>query len=168
MLAKAAAITLDKHPIMNAAYETNSVDGKQEPSIRYHADVNVAMAVAIDGGLITPVLAKANSEDLFSVSRRWKELVEKAKTKKLSPEEYSSGTVTISNLGMFGVDQFDAILPSGTGTILAIAASKPVVSTLPNGFLGVKKMMDVTVTCDHRIIYGAHAAEFLKDLAGKA
>jgi pyruvate dehydrogenase E2 component (dihydrolipoamide acetyltransferase) len=69
---------------------------------------------------------------------------------------------------MFGVSQFDAILPPGTGAIFAIAASKPVVSTLPNGFLGVKKMMGVTVTCDHRIIYGAHAAEFLKDLAGKS
>ena len=79
------------------------------------------------------------------------------------PEEYSTGT-TISNLGMFGVSQFDAILPSGTGSILAIGSSLPVVYQQPNGFFGVKKEMTVTITCDHRHIYGAHAAEFLKEL----
>jgi 2-oxoacid dehydrogenases acyltransferase (catalytic domain) len=76
------------------------------------------------------------------------------------------GTFTISNLGMFGVSQFDAILPPGTGSILAIAASTPKVVQLKNGHLGVQKSMTVTITCDHRHIYGADAAEFLKDLAG--
>ena len=85
MLAKAVAEVVNKHPIMNAAY----VEG----GIRYHKDVNVAMAVAIDGGLITPTIMKVNEMDLFSISRRWKELVEKAKQKKLSPAEYSSGIV---------------------------------------------------------------------------
>jgi pyruvate dehydrogenase E2 component (dihydrolipoamide acetyltransferase) len=88
-------------------------------------DVNVAMAVSIDGGLITPTIIKANELDLFSISRNWKELVDKAKNKKLQPAEYNSGTFCISNLGMFGVSQFDAILPPGTGSILAIAASTP-------------------------------------------
>ena len=77
------------------------------------------------------------------------------------------GTFTISNLGMFGVQQFDAILPPGTGSILAIAASLPKVVQLKNGYFGVQKSMVVTITCDHRHIYGADAAEFLKDLAGK-
>lgn len=76
------------------------------------------------------------------------------------------GTFAISNLGMFGVSQFDAILPPGMGSILAIAASSPKVVMLKNGHLGVQKSMIVTITCDHRHIYGADAAEFLKDLAG--
>lgn len=160
MLAKAVAEVLKKHPIINAAYSTEGGG-----AIKYNADVNVAMAVAIDGGLITPTIVKANEMDLFSIGRKWKELVGKAKEKKLSPAEYSSGTFTISNLGMFGVQQFDAILPPGTGSILAIAASTPKVVQLKNGHFGVKKSMTVTITCDHRHIYGADAAEFLKDLA---
>ena len=79
---------------------------------------------------------------------------------------YAIGTFTISNLGMFGVAQFDAILPPGTGSILAIAASTPKVVQLKTGHFGVQKSMTVTITCDHRHIYGADAAEFLKDLAG--
>ncbi len=78
-----------------------------------------------------------------------------------------SGTFTISNLGMFGVQQFDAILPPGTGSILAIAAALPRVVQQKNGHFGVQKSMTVTITCDHRHIYGADAAEFLKDLAGE-
>jgi len=157
MLAKAVAEVLKKHPIINAAY----VEG----GIKYNKDVNVAMAVAIDGGLITPTIIKAQELDLFSIGRAWKELVDKAKGKRLTPAEYSSGTFTISNLGMFGVAQFDAILPPGTGSILAIAASTPKVVQLKNGHFGVQKSMTVTITCDHRHIYGADAAEFLKDLA---
>lgn len=157
MLAKAVAETLKKHPIVNAAY----VEG----GIKFNKDVNVAMAVAIDGGLITPTIIKAQDLDLFSISRTWKDLVDRAKSKKLTPAEYSSGTFTISNLGMFGVAQFDAILPPGTGSILAIAASTPKVVQLKNGHFGVQNSMTVTITCDHRHIYGASAAEFLKDLA---
>ena len=85
----------------------------------------------------------------------------------LPPSLCSLGTFTISNLGMFGVAQFDAILPPGTGSILAIAASTPKVVQLKNGHFGVQKSMTVTITCDHRHIYGADAAEFLKDLAGE-
>lgn len=159
MLAKALGIVLAKHPLVNAAY----VNG----AVQYHTDVNVAMAVAIDGGLITPVIPQCNTQDLFVISRKWKELVEKAKGKKLTPAEYTTGTITISNLGMFGVNQFDAILPYGMGTILAISSSIPKVVPGMNGFFQVKKMMSVTITCDHRHIYGAHGAEFLRDLAGE-
>lgn len=157
MLAKACAEVLKKHPVVNAAY----VEG----GIKYNKDINVAMAVAIDGGLITPTIINAGEMDLFEIGRTWKDLVGKAKAKKLSPAEYTSGTFTISNLGMFGVSQFDAILPPGTGSILAIAASTPKVVQNANGFFGVKKSMTVTITCDHRHIYGADAAQFLKDLA---
>ena len=157
LLAKAVAETLKKHPIVNAEY----VDG----GIKYNKDINVAMAVAIDGGLITPTIIGAQDQDLFSMSRAWKELVVKAKEGKLSPPEYSSGTFYISNLGMFGVAQFDAILPAGVGSILSIAASTPKVIQAKDGTMSVKKSMIVTITCDHRHIYGADAAEFLKDLA---
>ena len=194
LLARAVAEVLKKHQIVNAAY----VEG----GIKYNKDINVAMAVAIDGGLMTPTITKCQDKDLFLMSREWKELVEKAKAKKLTPAEYSSGTFTISNLGMLGVSEFGALLPPGTGSILAISASLPKVCQLKNGYLGVRKAMvrlqekkdwaaviihnnkkglnsnsnlsfllfslqpqTVTITCDHRHIYGADAAEFLKDLA---
>jgi pyruvate dehydrogenase E2 component (dihydrolipoamide acetyltransferase) len=158
LLAKAAALTLKKHAIVNASYS--------DQGILYHPQVNVAVAVAMpDGGLITPVLAKADQTDLYSLSRRWQELVERARAKQLQPEEYNSGTFTISNLGMFGVDRFDAILPPGQGAILAIGASRPQVAVNEDGLMGVKRQMAVTLTSDHRVIYGAQAAAFLKDLA---
>lgn len=158
LLAKAVALTLRKHPIMNAAYG--------EKSIVYRNEINIAMAVAMpDGGLITPTLMKADETDLYSLSRVWKDLVKRAGEKKLSPAEYSSGTFTISNLGMFGVDQFDAILPPGVPGILAVGASKPVVQLQSNGLVGVEKVMKVTLTGDHRHIYGADGAKFLQDLA---
>ena len=161
MLAKAVAEVLKKYPIINAAYtEQNGA-----PAIKFNKDINVAMAVAIDGGLITPTIIKASELDLFSIARNWKDLVEKAKAKKLTPAEYGSGTFTISNLGMYGVSQFDAILPPNTGSILAISSSLPKVVQLKNGHFGVQKSMTVTLTCDHRHIYGADVAEFLRDLA---
>ncbi|MFM7613937.1 MAG: 2-oxo acid dehydrogenase subunit E2, partial [Synechococcales cyanobacterium] len=85
--------------------------------------------------------------------------------KQLSPNEYNTGTFTLSNLGMFGVDRFDAILPPGQGAILAIAASQPTVVVTESGTVAIQRQMQVNLTCDHRIIYGAHAASFLKDLA---
>eukprot|EP00981_Chlorochromonas_danica_P010891 scaffold3530_cov182-Ochromonas_danica.AAC.2 len=157
LLAKAVSETLKKHPLLNAAYH--------EGGIRYNKDINISMAVAIDGGLITPVIQKSQDLDLFSISRAWKDLVDKAKGRRLSPAEYTTGTFAISNLGMFGVTQFDAILPKGLGSILAISSAQPKVVPMTNGHLGVKNVMMVTITCDHRHIYGAHAAEFLKDLA---
>ena len=92
------------------------------------------------------------------------DLVKRARSKQLAPNEYSGGTFTISNLGMMGVECFDALLPYGTGAILAVGASIPTVIADANGMIGVKKIMKVTITCDHRIIYGNHAAEFLLTL----
>ncbi|MBW4634867.1 MAG: 2-oxo acid dehydrogenase subunit E2 [Iphinoe sp. HA4291-MV1] len=158
LLAKAVAVTLQKHSLLNASYS--------EQGIVYHSSINIAVAVAMDdGGLITPVLQSADMVDIYSLSRNWKSLVDRARAKKLQPEEYNSGTFTISNLGMFGVDRFDAILPPGQGSILAIGASRPQVVATAEGLFGVKQQMQVNITCDHRIIYGAHAAAFLQDLA---
>ncbi|NET26764.1 dihydrolipoamide acetyltransferase family protein [Okeania sp. SIO1I7] len=158
MLAKAIAMTLQQHPLLNAAY----VEG----GIQYPSGINIAVAVAMpDGGLITPVLQNADKMDIYSLSRTWKGLVDKARAKQLQPDEYSTGTFTLSNLGMFGVNQFDAILPPGQGSILAIGASQPQVVATADGMIGVKRQMQVNITCDHRIIYGADAAAFLQDLA---
>jgi pyruvate dehydrogenase E2 component (dihydrolipoamide acetyltransferase) len=158
LLAKAVAVTLQKHPLVNASYT--------EQGIQYHSGINIAVAVAMPGGgLITPVLQKADQVDIYSLSRSWKDLVERARLKQLQPEEYTSGTFTLSNLGMYGVDRFDAILPPGQGSILAIGASRPQVVATAEGLMGVRRQMQVNITCDHRIIYGADAAAFLQDLA---
>jgi pyruvate dehydrogenase E2 component (dihydrolipoamide acetyltransferase) len=158
LLAKAVAITLQKHPILNGSYSDQGVVN--------HPNINVSVAVAMDdGGLITPVLQNADAVDIYSLSRNWKSLVERARAKQLQPVEYNSGTFTLSNLGMFGVDTFDAILPPGQGSILAIGASRPQVVATADGLFGVRQQMQVTITCDHRIIYGADAAGFLQDLA---
>ena len=158
LLAKAVAVTLQKHPVVNASYT--------EQGIQYHSAINISVAVAMPGGgLITPVLQNADQVDIYSLSRSWKDLVERARLKQLQPQEYSSGTFTLSNLGMFGVDRFDAILPPGQGSILAIGASRPQVVATDDGLMGVRRQMQVNITCDHRIIYGAEAAAFLQDLA---
>jgi pyruvate dehydrogenase E2 component (dihydrolipoamide acetyltransferase) len=158
LLAKAVAVTLQKHPLLNASYS--------DQGIVYHSDINISVAVAMDdGGLITPVLQNADAVDIYSLSRTWKSLVERARAKQLQPQEYNSGTFTLSNLGMFGVDKFDAILPPGQGSILAIGASRPQVVATADGLFGVQQQMQVNITSDHRIIYGAHAAAFLQDLA---
>jgi len=158
LLAKAIAATLKKHPLLYASYT--------EQGTQYNTSINVAVAVAMeDGGLITPVLQNADQLDIYTLSRNWKDLVARARTKQLQPAEYSSGTFTLSNLGMFGVDRFDAILPPGQGSILAVGASRPQVVATADGMMGVRTQMQVNITCDHRIIYGAHAAAFLKDLA---
>ena len=160
LLAKACAIALVKTPLINAAYGASG-------TIDYNDHVNVAQAVALDGGLITPTLRDADKLSLTDLSAAWKDLVGKARSGSLKPEEYQTGTFTISNLGMFDVAQFDAILPPGQGAILAIASSKVVPIPMPGAALGVglQKQMTVTITCDHRIISGADAAAFLKDFA---
>ena len=158
LLAKAVAVTLARHPQVNAATTA--------AGMAYPADVNVAVAVAMeDGGLITPVLRQADRTDLYEMSRQWADLVKRSRSKQLQPEEYSTGTFTLSNLGMFGVDRFDAILPPGTGAILAVAASRPTVVAGKDGSISVKRQMQVNLTADHRVIYGADGAAFLKDLA---
>ncbi|KAI3513476.1 hypothetical protein L1887_20810 [Cichorium endivia] len=158
LLAKATALALAKHPVVNSSCR----DGK---SFTYNSSINIAVAVAIDGGLITPVLQNADKVDIYSLSRKWKELVDKARAKQLQPQEYSTGTFTLSNLGMFGVDRFDAILPPGTGAIMAVGASQPTVVATKDGRIGMKSQMQVNVTADHRVIYGADLAQFLQTLA---
>jgi pyruvate dehydrogenase E2 component (dihydrolipoamide acetyltransferase) len=158
LLVKAIAVTLRKHPLVYATYAPTG--------LKQNEAVNVAVAVAMEGGgLITPVLQSADSKDIYTLSREWKDLLERARAKKLQPDEYSSGHFTISNLGMFGVDSFDAIVPPGTSAILAVGAAKPTVVVTPEGHLAVKKQMRVNLSGDHRVFYGADGARFLQDLA---
>ncbi|KAE9618357.1 hypothetical protein Lal_00047641 [Lupinus albus] len=158
LLAKATALALAKHPVINSSCR----DGN---SFTYNSHINIAVAVATDGGLITPVLEDADKVDVYSLSRKWKELVDKARAKQLQPHEYSTGTFTLSNLGMFGVDRFDAILPPGTGAIMAVGASQPTAVATKDGRIGQKNQMQVNVTADHRVIYGADLASFLQTLS---
>jgi len=163
MLAKAVALAIAKHPIINSSYSEQG----GAPGIQYNQDINIAMAVAIDGGLITPTLKYANERSMIELGENWKELVGKAKSGTLTPDEYQSGTFTISNMGMFGVTDFGAILPVGSGGILAIGGTQETIVPDSAAVLGLKKVkkMKVTLTCDHRQIYGADAALFLKTLA---
>ncbi|KAF5946871.1 hypothetical protein HYC85_017099 [Camellia sinensis] len=114
LLAKATAMALAQHPVVN----TTRKDGK---SFTYYSSINIAIAVAINVWCVIDFLLL----DLYLLSQKWKELVEKAQAKQLQPHEYNSGTFTLSKLGMFGVDRFDALLPLGQGDIMATRASKP-------------------------------------------
>ena len=127
--------------------------------------VDVAVAVATPDGLITPIIKAAHTKRLGQISADMRDLAGRAREKKLLPEEFQGGSFTISNLGMFGVSDFVSILPPGQGAIMAVAASTPTAVLQKNGMIGMVKQMTVTLTCDHRHIYGADAAKFLVDLA---
>ncbi|AGA30623.1 dihydrolipoamide acetyltransferase family protein [Singulisphaera acidiphila] len=154
---KGVALALRRHPGVNASYEPDAI-------VR-HGEVNVGIAVALDGGLIVPVLRNADTLGLREVRLGSDALVQAARSNKLSPEQMSGGTFTISNLGMYGVRQFDAILNLPEVAILAVGAAekRPVVQ---GDSLVVGTVMTVTLTADHRAVDGALAAEFLRTLKG--
>ena len=150
---KAVAMALAKHPECNAHWLGES--------IRYHARVHLGMAVATDDGLIVPVIRDADRKGLGTIGREAKELAGRARERKLKPEEYSGSTFSVSNLGMFGIDQFTAIINPPEAAILAVGASemKPVWDGTQ--FVPRPKMR-VTLSCDHRVIDGAVGARFLQ------
>ena len=125
---------------------------------------DVAVAVAIEGGLFTPVLQDAEQKSLSQLSAEMKDLAARAKDKKLAPHEYQGGSFAISNLGMFGIDNFDAVINPPHGAILAVGAGKkrPVVNA--DGDLEVATVMSVTLSVDHRVIDGALGAELLQSI----
>ena len=155
IIIKAVALALSEHPEVNAHW----LDDK----IRQFNRIHVAMAVAVEDGLITPVLFDADRLQLWEISARARELAGKARERKLTPEEYTGGTFTVSNLGMFGIDQFTAIINPPEAGILAVGGveEKPVVI---DGRVEVRQRMRVTMSCDHRAIDGATGAKFLKTL----
>lgn len=152
LLLKATAEALNRHPAVNASWEENA--------IRYHGAVHLGIAVALDEGLITPVLRDAGRKGLRQISVEARDLIGRARERKLAPEEYQGGTFSVSNLGMFEIDQFTAIINPPEAGILAIGQTveKPVAV---DGQVVVRKRMRVTMSCDHRVIDGATGAAFL-------
>jgi pyruvate dehydrogenase E2 component (dihydrolipoamide acetyltransferase) len=155
IIVKACGTTLMRHPQVNATFLGESA--------RQYGFAHIAIAVALDEGLVTPVVRHVEQKGLEPISAEIRDLVERARNRKLKPEEYSGGTFTISNLGMFGVDDFIAIVNPPEGAILAVGSivEKPVVR---GGQIVVGHTMKLTLSSDHRIIDGAVAARFLQDL----
>ncbi|HPF23162.1 MAG TPA: pyruvate dehydrogenase complex dihydrolipoamide acetyltransferase [Hyphomonas sp.] len=153
MLIKAAALALMDEPDCNASYT--------DKGIAYHKHANVSVAVAIDGGLITPVIFKAETKGLAEISDEMKDLATRARDRKLKPQEYTGGTFSISNLGMFGIKSFASIINPPEGMILSVGAGekRPVVDA--KGNVTAATIMTVTLTCDHRVIGGAEGAKWL-------
>ncbi|MEQ1921283.1 MAG: pyruvate dehydrogenase complex dihydrolipoamide acetyltransferase [Pyrinomonadaceae bacterium] len=153
IVVKATAMALVKHPFANSSY--------QDKNIRFYQQADIGVAVAIDEGLITPVIRGANLKGFLEISAEIKDLAAKAKAKKLQPEEYTGATFSISNLGMFGIKEFTAIINPPEAGILAVggAAQTPVVR---DGEVVVRSIMNVTMSCDHRVIDGATGAKFLQ------
>jgi pyruvate dehydrogenase E2 component (dihydrolipoamide acetyltransferase) len=150
---KAAALALQSVPAANAVWAGDRVL-QLKPS-------DVAVAVAIEGGLFTPVLKDADSKSLSTLSAEMKDMANRARNKKLAPHEYQGGSFAISNLGMFGVDNFDAVINPPHGAILAVGAGKKRPVVTPDGSLGVATVMSVTMSVDHRAIDGALGAQLL-------
>ena len=155
ILLKAVATALAQHPEVNAHWLGDK--------IRYFNRVHLGMAVAIEEGLITPVIFDANQKRMSQISREARELAKRARERKLKPEEYTGSTFSVSNLGMFGIDQFTAIINPPEAGILAVGAleEKPVVV---DGQLTPRKRVRMTMSCDHRVIDGATGAKFLQTL----
>ena len=152
MIIKAVALALKQVPEANASYTPEG--------IALHHNADIAVAVAIDGGLITPIVRKAETKSLAEISTEMKDLAQRARDRKLKPEEFQGGTFSVSNLGMFGIKTFTSILNEPQGCIMSVGAGeqRPVVK---NGQLAVATVMSVTLTCDHRVVDGSIGAKFI-------
>ena len=157
---KAAAEALRVVPAVNCSWE---VDPSGQPAIRHHAAAHVAFAVAIEDGLITPVIRDTHRKTVFQISTEARELANLAKAKKLKPEQFSGGTFCLSNLGMMGVERFTAIINPPNAAILAIGTTvrKPVVS---NDHVVIGQRLSLSLSCDHRVVDGATGARYLAAL----
>jgi pyruvate dehydrogenase E2 component (dihydrolipoamide acetyltransferase) len=153
IIVKAAAMALKKHEWVNASY--------QDKTVRFYEQADIGVAVAIDEGLITPVVRGANLKGLAEISAEIKDLAGKAKAKKLQPEEYTGATFSISNLGMMGIKEFTAIINPPEAAIIAIGGASPT-PVVRDGQIVVRSMMNVTMSCDHRAVDGATGAKFLQ------
>ena len=152
MVIKAAAVALMRVPEANASYSPEGI------AMHHHADI--AMAVAVPGGLITPIIRAAETKGLARIATEAKDLAERARAKKLKPEEFQGGTFSVSNLGMFGIKSFASIINEPQGAILSVGAGekRPVVR---GNELAIATVMTVTLTCDHRVVDGATGARWL-------
>jgi len=152
MIIKAASASLIKVPKANASWENENT--------KYYKNTDISVAVAIDGGLITPIVRNVQSKGLYDISSDMKYLSSKAKEGKLLPAEYIGGSFSISNLGMFGIKQFSAVINPPQGAILAVGAGERKAIVI-NENISIATIMSVTLSCDHRVIDGAVGAEFL-------
>lgn len=157
IIIKVVATALMSHKQVNASY--------QDQTTRYYNAADIGVAVALEDGLITPIIRSANTKSIGAISREVRELAERARSRRLKPEEYTGASFSVSNLGMFGIDDFTAIINPPEAAILAVGAvtAKPVVR---DGEIVVRQMMRVTMSCDHRVIDGATGAKFLQTLKG--
>ena len=155
IIIKATALALSRHRACNAWF--------QEDHIRYWNEVHIGMAVAVEDGLITPVIRNADVKSLAEIGREAKELADKARSRRLQPSEYTGATFSVSNLGMFDIDQFTAVINPPEAGIIAVGSivQKPVVL---DGEVTARRRMRVTMSCDHRVIDGATGAAFLQTL----
>ena len=155
---KAAALALKKVPAANASFMGDVIH------MHHHADIGVA--VAIEGGLITPIVREAELKGLSAISGEVKDMAERARNRKLMPEEYQGGSFAISNLGMYGVKEFSAVINPPHGAILAVGAGEKRPVVLDDDTLGIATVMSCTLSCDHRVVDGAVGAEFLAAFKG--
>jgi pyruvate dehydrogenase E2 component (dihydrolipoamide acetyltransferase) len=155
LIVRACAVTLVKHPGVNASFQGNA--------IRRYRSVHVGIAVALDEGLITPVLRDCDQKSVFQIAIEARDLAERTRARKLRGQELSGATFSVSNLGMFPVDEFSAIINPPEGAILAVGAIREK-AVVVNGQLAVGQRMRVTLSCDHRVMDGAMGARFLGDL----
>ncbi|MGE0830140.1 MAG: pyruvate dehydrogenase complex dihydrolipoamide acetyltransferase [Hyphomonadaceae bacterium] len=157
IIIKAAALALVRVPEANASYTPEGI------AMHHHADI--AVAVAIDGGLITPIIRSAEQKGLAQISAEMADLAERARDKKLKPEEYQGGTFSISNMGMMGIKSFASIINAPHGAIMSVGAGEKR-AIVKNDSIAIATMMSVTLTCDHRVLDGAIGAQFLKAFRG--
>jgi pyruvate dehydrogenase E2 component (dihydrolipoamide acetyltransferase) len=153
LIIKVAAASLIQHPQVNASF--------QDKTIRYYEHADIGVAVATENGLITPIVRAAEMKSLIDIATEVRELAERARARKLTPEEYMGATFSISNLGMFGIEEFTAVINPPEGAILAVGAMAPKAVARDNQVV-VRQTMRVTLSCDHRVIDGATGAKFLQ------
>lgn len=153
IIVKASAMALMKHPFVNSSY--------QDKTIRFYEQADIGVAVAVEEGLITPVVRGANLKGFGEISKEVKELAGRARERKLQPEEYTGATFSISNLGMFGIKEFTAIINPPEAAILAVGGATPS-AVVRDGEIVVRNIMSVTMSCDHRVVDGATGAKFLQ------
>ncbi|MBI3621309.1 MAG: 2-oxo acid dehydrogenase subunit E2, partial [Nitrospirae bacterium] len=155
MIVRALAITLTRFSQFNASF--------QDDAIRYHQSIHIGVAVGLDEGLIVPVLRNCQTKGLLQIAEEARLLFERAKTRRLQPDEYTGATFSLSNLGMEDVEHFSAIITPPEAAVLAIGkiTQRPVVV---DGRVAIRRRMMVTISCDHRVVDGLQAAKFLQAL----
>ncbi|MGH2350467.1 MAG: dihydrolipoamide acetyltransferase family protein, partial [Chloroflexota bacterium] len=157
LVIKAAALALRKHLDLNGWY----LD-EQPPKVRYFQRVNVAIAVPVEGGLMVPVLRDADAKTLGAIATETKDIYDRVRGNKPRPDEYTGGTFTVSNLGQYGIDEFQAVINPPQAGILAVGTAAPK-AVVRDGELSIRNVMRVTLSSDHRVVDGVYSAQYLQE-----